>query len=596
MPNISATKAPHLAAFLAAADYFEGLQESGENTFTDPRGAEMLSLAGASSGQPWCAIFVSACAAKAGIDWVIIAQGTGVGGVTSNSVDYLDAKWIDGPYFTDGSVTPMPGDLISFVGSPAWEYSGYEHGGHIGIVEYVDDEGIVHTIEGNSGNECRRNTYSPDNTGINGYCRPDWAKVGDDVSEYLVAAGYSAVRGPLYQDRNDRHDMTIRGVGYLDTDYKLSDTVSNIGISVINYTTLLGDLYNMFAANVQNRVTVDTSQLTGNIKIAMDFFLSMGYSASASAGITGCLQKFSNVSPSFIKNLGMVNNIQRRIGGVAAWNNEKLSDINTKLGYGWNTNLSGQLEYLISELNTEYADLVSAIKPAALSLVAVDQVVIAFINGYNDYFLESAIPEAKKYAAEIYNQLIISRESTVGSIDNLRNEAGDLLESQFSVTVPLDIQSGILYDPDFSSYSYLYHFWGRSTVQRQVADTWAWQGHPCDKGIAMVGGYYCVAVKPKFGSVGDVIVVTLEDGTAFAAIIADEKGDDAKSEWGHEKAEGISVVEWERVKTDEYGAVMTEDVSSGSDVDYLGYGGGDDLIPEWHKKKVVNITNYGSYF
>lgn len=585
MANVSAEAAPHLKAFLDAADYFVGLEESGENTFTDPRGWEMLNLVGASSGQSWCAILVSACAVMAGVDWILIAPGTGVGGVTSNSVDYLDAEWIDGPYFTRGAVTPVPGDLISFVGSPASYYSGYEHGGHIGLVEYVDDDG-VHTIEGNSSNMCRRNTYAFDNTNINGYCRPNWSALGDDVSQYLAAAGVSAVKGPLYANRNDRHDMTIRQVGYLDSSYELSNIKSNIGLSVINYTTLLGDLYDMFAAVTQDRVTVDTSQLTGNIKIAMDYFLGMGFSASSASAIVGCLKRYSNVSPSFSQNIAVVGNTQRRICGIAAWNNEKVTDIKTKLGYEWNIDLSGQLEYLLTELNQDYTDLVTIIKPMSLSIISVEQSAILFLRTYNNYFGEDSIPLVKEYATDIYTKLIITHSSTIGSVDNLRDEYGNLLSAQFSITIPSDVaQTGII--DDFTSYSAFYHVWNGSSPQRKLADMWAAMGCPCDKGVATIGGYYCVAVRPKFGSCGDVIVVTLEDGSAFAAIICDEKGEDAGSEWGHVKGNGrISLIEWERIVTYN-GEVQTEGASA-----YIVDGHGFD---DWLYQKVVNITNYGKY-
>jgi hypothetical protein len=112
-------------------------------------------------------------------------------------------------------------------------------------------------------------------------------------------------------------------------------------------------------------------------------------------------------------------------------------------------------------------------------------------------------------------------------------------------------------------------------------------GCPCDKGVATIGGYYCVAVRPKFGSCGDVIVVTLEDGSAFAAIICDEKGEDAGSEWGHVKENGrISLIEWERIVTYN-GEVQTEGASAYI-VDSHGF-------DDWLYQKVVNITNYGKY-
>ena len=74
---------------------------------------------------------------------------------------------------------------------------------------------------------------------------------------------------------------------------------------------------------------------------------------------------------------------------------------------------------------------------------------------------------------------------------------------------------------------------------------------------------------------------------SFSAIICDEKGEDAGSEWGHVKGGGkISLIEWERVKT-KNGKVVTENVK-GSDVDSRGFG-------DWYGKKVLSITNYGKY-
>ena len=42
---------------------------------------------------------------------------------------------------------------------------------HIGIVESVDPDGSIHTIEGNSSNAVSRRTYGPDGGGATGYVR-----------------------------------------------------------------------------------------------------------------------------------------------------------------------------------------------------------------------------------------------------------------------------------------------------------------------------------------------------------------------------------------------------------------------------------------
>ena len=72
----------------------------------------------------------------------------------------------------------------------------------------------------------------------------------------------------------------------------------------------------------------------------------------------------------------------------------------------------------------------------------------------------------------------------------------------------------------------------------------------------------------------------------FSAIIADEKGDDAESEWGHSKPLGISIIEWEAIVT------YNGEVQAGG-VSYTIIDGVE--VDDWYRKKVVNITNYGSF-
>ena len=79
------TGAPHLEAFLNAARYFIGLKETGNNSFSDSRGRELWNLWGwNASGTPWCAIFVSACAQKAGIANKVIVKDSYAIGVQYN--------------------------------------------------------------------------------------------------------------------------------------------------------------------------------------------------------------------------------------------------------------------------------------------------------------------------------------------------------------------------------------------------------------------------------------------------------------------------------------------------------------------------------
>lgn len=110
----------------------------------------------------WCACFVSWCADQCGyIDMGVCPKFAGCG----NGVQWFQEReqWLD------GSAEPAPGMIIFF----DWDNkggSGPQDGeaDHVGIVECVRD-GAVYTIEGNSNDFCRRNSYAVGSRQILGY-------------------------------------------------------------------------------------------------------------------------------------------------------------------------------------------------------------------------------------------------------------------------------------------------------------------------------------------------------------------------------------------------------------------------------------------
>ena len=110
----------------------------------------------------WCACFVSWCAAQCGyIDTGVCPKFAGCG----NGVQWFQEReqWLD------GSAKPAPGMIIFF----DWDNeggSGPQDGeaDHVGIVERVKD-GSIYTVEGNSKNLCRRNSYPVGDHRILGY-------------------------------------------------------------------------------------------------------------------------------------------------------------------------------------------------------------------------------------------------------------------------------------------------------------------------------------------------------------------------------------------------------------------------------------------
>ena len=110
-------------------------------------GAPYWSWYGFSSRVEWCAIFVSWCAEQCGLlDSGAMPKFSGVG----TGVNWFQSRgqWLP------GSATPEPGMLIFF----KWYGSDSLIADHVGIVERVEN-GRVYTIEGNSNDMVRRNSY-----------------------------------------------------------------------------------------------------------------------------------------------------------------------------------------------------------------------------------------------------------------------------------------------------------------------------------------------------------------------------------------------------------------------------------------------------
>ena len=197
---------------------------------------------------------------------------------------------------------------------------------------------------------------------------------------------------------------------------------------------------------------------------------------------------------------------------------------------------------------------------------------------------------AKENAKEFYDALTFTQTNSYAGGKDIRDIDGIQLEPKFTVDVPSDVpQAGI--DGNFTSYSYWYHRWAAGTKQRELADNWAYQGYPYDRGsIALIGGYYCFGMAENtFGDVGDIVVVYLENGDSFAGILADVKytGDSNYCEWGHYYENGtVNMVEWERICT--YNGEVQTEGSSYNIVDGIELG-------SWAGQNIVRVVNYGSY-
>src|SRR3954462_7334064 len=140
-------------AILNAVRREVGVKEQPPGSNDSPRIAQFRQATAGSGVGPWCAYFASWAARQAGVP--LGEHGQGFGRVDDV---YAWAQRSGKAIPNTAGVKPQPGDLI------VWDE-------HIGVVESVDPDGSVHTIEGNSSDQVSRRTYGADGGHAIGYVR-----------------------------------------------------------------------------------------------------------------------------------------------------------------------------------------------------------------------------------------------------------------------------------------------------------------------------------------------------------------------------------------------------------------------------------------
>lgn len=354
-------------------------------------GGGSLPNVGITANTPWCAAFATGCARAAKLDSIIPWTASSSYCVRSGR-DRRLGVWIPGPNHGN-VVTPQPGDYILIRWS-AKRYIDEIDSDHIGIVKSVPKIGnCFTTIEGNRGNapstattvqEC---SWSLSDTRINGYYRPDWSRVGlavDDLeyAKYMYqynqdAPGYMLSKQSLYTSVSDENDAILRRVGYIDTTYEPSIKPSNIELSCINYTSVLGSLFYYWSTlnspqqSQQAAAQYSADTYTGNVESVpreiIQFFHQHGFPYSAGCGIA------SNVFHECSYNIGLIAEDTGGIDsyGMCMWYNAVTLSVNgRKIPHGtymtqvvpnWRTNLTGQCQFLLAELSGKLSPVYSQI-------------------------------------------------------------------------------------------------------------------------------------------------------------------------------------------------------------------------------------------
>ena len=126
---------------------------------------------------PWCMMFVSWCADRAGVKTDVIPRMA----YCPYAVTWFRSR---GRFVKAGAGRPEPGDVIFFTEDGVTAE-------HVGLVEKTEGA-RVYTIEGNSGNSVRRRSYMLSDSYLLGWGRPAYDEAKEeqmeirDIDVYLV--------------------------------------------------------------------------------------------------------------------------------------------------------------------------------------------------------------------------------------------------------------------------------------------------------------------------------------------------------------------------------------------------------------------------
>ena len=525
--------------------------------------------------QAWCAAMCCAVGKACGFANVIMpSDNYNAAGFGKDVVEKYGGSYIAGPMQGNTAAIPQAGDLVIYQNK--FETGKYQ-GHHIGIVRYCEKD-IVYTVEGNTDNgQYKLKTKDRTGSGIGWYARPDWTKVGGTAT---VGSGSALfMNADLYDHYNDRFDASIREVCYMTSDCEPSISSTGVKLSVVNYTTILGNFVKLFGGTTGSVVgTPDNLDgLDAVPRQIVEFLTSKGLNTAAAIGI------IANIRAESSFNTGAVGDYGTSFG-LCQWHLGRGTAMKQTAGSDWAHNLSGQLKYLWIELNQPgYARLLNTLKEVPNTLEGAKRATDAFVRIFEvPSDVDNKTIKRQSYAEEFWNQIVVVNNNTgstgiaAAAQSGIATQSGQKVTTGNSVAVPSTVsQTGII--ANYTSYTAFYGKWTRGTTQRRLSEIWGEQGKPHSHNIATISGYYLIALKPVFGSVGDIVSVVLEDNTYFNAIIADEKGSDSPSRWGHPFGSQIDIVEWES-----YGSNQS-DLRAG--------------IKEagWLNKKVDRIVNYGSW-
>lgn len=530
----------------------------------------------------WCAATCCAVAKACGFaDIIMPSNEYSASNFGKKVVQNYGGTYLPGEVMK-GNSKPQVGDLVLYTnrdGTGSYNSGTKWAAKHIEIVAEVYSDSIK-TVAGNTSG-----TYMTVNRSLKGgkmaigwFARPDWSRVNGvsgagGQTEYYYE--------PLYDTVSTKADAAIREVCYLTFQGQPSIEATVLKLSVINYTSLL--------SNIVDEIVGTSSGVYSNDNIdglppvpreIVQYLVGKGLSTAAAIGIVANIEFESNFKTNCVGDKGTS-------FGICQWHNERGTAMKKMAGSNWSSNLTGQLDYLWYELTYSYALVLSSLKKVQNTVDGAKEAADIFVRKFEIPKNVDSQSKKRQAAAEKYWKLVVvgsNASSTSSSVSSstIAAQSGSSITNGYpmtqgkSVSVPASVpQTGIV--ANYTSYTKFYSRWAKGTTQRKLADIWASKGKKYSHQVATIDGYYLIALSPIFGKAGDKVSVILQDGSFFNAIIADEKGPDAKSTYGHYLGSKVDVVEWEAYGESQ--SALKKGLQNAG----------------WYGKKVDRIINFGKY-
>lgn len=214
----------------------------------------------------------------------------------------------------------------------------------LGVVEKINEDSI-YIITGGSEPDDAMDRYKYDMRNLTNvsYYRPNW-------SSEAASSSYSSQIAEILSDTFKDDTALIRQISSATSTGEPSIGSSNIKLSIINNSLSSSFIALLIKANGGNfdndsNITYSTDNLSQNARIAVEFFVSSGLTYAAAVGICANIKAESNFRPDAIGDRG-------QSFGIAQWYSRRGQKMKEYVGDDWATDYSGQLEYLLSDIES----------------------------------------------------------------------------------------------------------------------------------------------------------------------------------------------------------------------------------------------------